>query len=258
MKCPAPFFLWFHHRSGSSHLSSLLDSHDQIASWGEFFYRGEAGAAGDLFTRSGSDSEAAFLEHLYCYRWADTGANLCETDPVPPLVRAVGFKLKYQQADTHPGALNYLRRQPGMKAIHLIRTNLLSALVSAAMIPRLIKKFRRPNLIHGESPRQVETSVRLNPQTIVCQLEELEHRIDVARGALVGLDLLEITYEDLLDQQSATCRTVLDFLGVDASVELTSRFVKIMPRSLDSSLANKDEIAAALRGSRFASLLDAG
>ncbi|MEM7316857.1 MAG: hypothetical protein AAF497_27310, partial [Planctomycetota bacterium] len=77
MKCQTPFFLWFHHRSGSSHLSSLLDSHADVASWGELFYRGEAGATGDLFTRSGKKSEAEFLDDLYGYRWNSNGANLC-------------------------------------------------------------------------------------------------------------------------------------------------------------------------------------
>ena len=256
MTCPVPFFVWFHHRSGSSHLCSLLDSHAEIASWGEFFYRGEAGAAGDIFTRSGSQSEAEFLDHVYSYRWNSDGAYLCVEDPQPPLARAVGFKLKYQQGAAHPGVMNYLRQQRRMKAIHLVRTDLLSALISAAMIPRLLKQFQRPNLLNGESPQQVERAVRLDPQTVRTDLEELESRIERGREALNGFETLELTYEDLLDSQATTCRKVLDFLEVDGSPDLASRYVKIMPRSIAESLANVHEVAEALQGSRFESLLD--
>ncbi len=255
MTCPIPFFVWFHHRSGSSHLCSLLDSHSEIASWGEFFYRGEAGAAGDIFTRSGSQSESEFLDHLYSYRWNSRGAYLCVNDPEPPLARAVGFKLKYQQNATYPGVMSYLRQQPQMKAIHLVRTNLLSALISAAMIPRLLKQFQRPNLLASESPQQVERTVRLDPQTVHAELEMLESRIERGREALDGFEVLELRYEDLLDAQAVTCRKVLDFLEVDGSINLASRYVKIMPRSIEESLENVNEVAKALQGSRFASFL---
>lgn len=256
MKCPTPFFLWFHHRSGSSHLSSLLDSHAEIASWGEFFYRGEAGTQGDLYTRSGNESEAEFLDNFYSYRWDSDGANLCETDPEPPLVRSVGFKLKYQQAAAHPRIMKFLSQQPSIKAIHLVRTNLLSALVSAAMIPRLLKQFQRPNLFNGESAHQVRRVVRLDPQTVHEDLQDLESRIERGREALHGFETLEVKYEDLLDSPSSTCRRVLEFLDVDQSPNLVSRYIKIMPRSLSDSLANRREIANALQDSRFATLLD--
>lgn len=255
MTCPVPFFVWFHHRSGSSHLCSLLDSHAEIAGWGELFYRGEAGAVGDIFTRSGSQSEAEFLDHLYSYRWNADGAYLCVENPEPPLARAVGFKLKYQQGAAHPGILPYLRQQQRMKVIHLVRTNLLSALISAAMIPRLLKQFQRPNLLAGESPQQVERAVRLDPKTVCADLAELESRIERGRQVIRGFETLELTYEDLLDSQATTCRKLLDFLEVDNSTHLASRYVKVMPRSIEKSLENVHEVAEALHGSRFASLL---
>ncbi|MFK8112562.1 MAG: sulfotransferase [Rubripirellula sp.] len=256
MKCPSPFFVWFHHRSGSTHLCSLLDSHPDIASWGEIFYRGEGGAEADLFTRSEKTSEAEFLEHLYSFRWDEAGTNLCEADPEPPLVRAVGFKLKYQQATVYPAVMQYLRPERSMKAIHLVRTNLLSALVSAAMIPRLLTQFRRPNLLTGESPQEIERTVILDPNTIFDDLCSLELRIENARTQLEGFESLEITYEDLIADQQTTCRRVLEFLDVDATQELVSRYVKIMPRSLREGLSNLDEVAAAIRGTRFETCLE--
>jgi len=256
MKCQTPFFIWFHHRSGSTHLSSLLDSHPQIASWGEFFYRGEAGAPADIFTRSGQPTEPQFLESFYAYRWDANGAKLCVDDPVPPLMPAVGFKLKYQQAETYPPVMNYLQQDSNVKAIHLIRTNLLSALVSAAMIPRLLKKFQRPNLINGESPGEVERRVELNPETVLDELQELESRIERGRQAMSGFKTLEITYEDLVRSSSLTCKKVLEFLNVDADSELDSRYVKIMPQSIRQSLSNGEAVADALQGTRYAHMLE--
>ena len=66
---------------------------------------------------------------------------------------------------------------------------------------------------------------------------------------------MELRYEDLLDAQAVTCRKVLDFLEVDGSINLASRYVKIMPRSIEESLENVNEVAKALQGSRFASFL---
>ena len=256
MTCPVPFFVWFHHRSGSSHLCSLLDSHPEVASWGEFFYRGEAAATGDLFTRSRRTTEAEFLDHFYAYQWDPTGANLCVDDPVPPLMHAVGFKLKYQQAAAHPSVLSCLRRKRSVKAIHLVRTNLLAALVSAEMIPRLLSQFSRPNIVSEASLKQLERSVRLNPETVCSELEDLETRISHGREIINGFETLEVTYEDLITNQDFTCAKILDFLEVDPTRSLESRYLKIMPHSLNESLQNLDEIAAAIQGTRFESLLD--
>ncbi len=257
MACPVPFFVWFHHRSGSSHLCSLLDSHSYVASWGEFFYRGEAGAKQDLFSRSGKANEAEFLDDFYGYRWDKQGAYLCVENPEPPYVRGVGFKLKYQQADAHPQVMEYLKSQEKMKAIHLVRTNLLSALISAAMIPRLIKKYRRPNLLSGDSPEDVQRTVRLDPSKVRQELEELEGRIERARQSLCDLDTLEITYEELVRDETGTCRAVLKFLRIPHDEELSSRYVKVMPHAISDSLENLQEVAEALEGTRFEKFLDA-
>ena len=204
MNCPAPFFIWFHHRSGSSHLCSLLDSHSDIACWGEFFFRGEADASADIFSRSRSPSEAQFLGDLYSYRWNKQGAYLCMDNPVLPLPSAVGFKLKYQQASQYPDVVPALQSIDGIKVIHLVRNDLLSAIVSAEMIPRMLKKFRRPNLLTGDCSQDVQRKVRLNCATLITELEELEARIKAGRQALDEFRTLEITYEDLLESPQTT------------------------------------------------------
>jgi hypothetical protein len=234
----------------------LLDSHPKVACWGEFFYLGEAGATQDVYTRSGAPNEASFLEDFYGCRWDVAGANLTETDPEPDTFQAVGFKLKYQQADSYPGVMRYFLAQPRVKVIHLVRTNLLAALVSSAMIPRLLKKYRRPNLLSSDSSESLERTVRLDPNALVDDLRELESRIDRARRAITEFDSIEITYESLVDQPRTTCRILLDFLEVDPDVDLESRYVKIMPRSIRESLNNWSEVCAAINRTPYASMLD--
>jgi hypothetical protein len=234
----------------------LLDSHPEVASWGEFFYLGEAGAPQDVYTRSGAPDEASFLEDFYCCRWSAEGANLTETDPEPGMFHSVGFKLKYQQADSYPGVMRFLRDQPRIKVIHLVRTNLLAALVSSAMIPRLLERFRRPNLLSSDSTNSLERTVRLDPDTLVDDLGQLEMRIDRARRAIAEFDSIEITYENLVDLPRATCRSLLEFLDVDRNVDLESRYVKIMPRSIRDSLDNWSEVSAAIKRTPYASMLD--
>lgn len=256
MLCPVPFLIWFHHRSGSTHLVSLLDSHPDIACWKEIFYRGEGTATEDLFTQSQEPSVEAFLDHLWSYRWGRQGTRLWRKDPEAGLPRGVGFKLKYQQAKVYPQVLEYLHQKKNIKVIHLVRTNLLATLASAAMLPKLWERMQRPHLLKGESPNSLERRVHLEPGRVLQDLARLETQIQYGRQQLRGLEVLEVTYEDLLDAPTDTCRLVLEYLGLDSAVELSSGYAKVLPRSLFQTLSNAEEIQTALQGSRYETLLD--
>ena len=124
------------------------------------------------------------------------------------------------------------------------------------MIPRLLERYRRPNLLSSDYSGSLERTVRLDPDTLVHDLQELASRIDRARDAIAGFDSMEITYENLVDHPGVTCRSLLEFLKVDPTVDLESRYVKIMPGSIRDSLSNWPEISVAIEGTPYASMLD--
>ena len=109
--------------------------------------------------------------------------------------------------------------------------------------------------MNGESPGEVERRVELNPDTILAELSELETRIENARQAMQGIPTLEVTYEALVSEGGETCRQVLDFLKLDTTANLDSRYVKIMP-SLRESLTNWESIADVLQGTRYEPMLE--
>lgn len=254
---PTPFIIWFNQRSGSTHLVSLLDSHPEIACFSEIFFQGEGLASNDLFSDSEVDEEETFLEHFFSYRWGPEGSNIVKQPQQQKLLGAVGFKLKYEQAARYPKVFQHLyKHKDRIKVIHLIRENFLSTIASSTFIPKLLNTFKRPNLHHGVSLDGISCTVKLNPDNILEELENLESSITRGRKAVLDFDTLEVTYENLVDSQNGTCRRILQFLGVGGTDSLSSGFQKIMPSSLKDSIQNIDEIRSLLSVSKFSHLID--
>ena len=254
---PTPFIIWFNQRSGSTHLVSLLDSHPEIACFAEIFYQGEGLATNDLFSDSAVHEEGIFLEHFFSYRWGPEGSNIVKKPQKQKSPGAVGFKLKYEQAERYPKVFQYLSKHyDRIKVIHLVRENFLSTIASSMFVPKLLNSFKRPNLHHGVSLEGISRTVKLNPDTILKELETLEAGITRSRNAVLEFDTLEVTYENLVQSQNGTCRRILQFLRVGDTQKLSSRFKKIMPSSLEDYVENIDEIRSLLSGSKFSHLIE--
>lgn len=253
---PVPFIIWFNQRSGSTHLASLLDSHPEIACFPEIFFQGEGVATNDLFNQSEVQEEEIFLEHFFSYRWGSEGANLVKQSSKRRFPSAVGFKLKYEQAERYPKVFQYLSKHKNrIKVIHLIRENLLSTMASSMLVPRLLNRFKRPNFHLGVSLDGINRTVKLNPDTILEELEKLESNIIRSRNAILDFETLEVTYDNLVYSQNATSQRIQQFLGVDSIEKLSSRFQKIMHPSLKASIENFDEICGLLVVSKFSHLI---
>ena len=270
---PIPFVIWFHSRSGSTHLVSLLDSHPDIACFPEIFYEAE-GSGKNLFHLSGVHQEEEFLEHFFSYRWGPGGASVIRQTSPPKrrllgLFRrrkgsgvhgspsAVGFKLKYRQADDYPKVYEYLlKHRHRIKVIHLIRENLLASIASSVLCPRVLDQFGDWNIPVYASLGDFNRTVRLEPGAILEQLETLKSLICRSRNAVSCFDVLEVTYEDLVFAENTTSQRLLQFLGVNEAVTLSSQFRKIMPHCLRDSVENFEEIRCLLNGSKFSYLVE--
>lgn len=85
-----------------------------------------------------------------------------------------------------------------------------------------------------------------------------EERIRKAQDAMLsklqetGQDYCLVYYEDLVGSDSAAqVRRILDFLGVDNQVPLTSPQVKINPADLKDRIANYEQFRGAMRGTAY-------
>jgi hypothetical protein len=249
-----PFVIWCNQRSGSTHLSSLLASHPNIACWRELFFAGEGDAKDDYFTRSHIRDLAEFLDRFFSHDWQPI--NLVEARPIVGEPGAVGFKLKYQQAERYPRLVSYLSsRRETLKVIHLIRKNLLATLVSSLILPAVFAKFSDANVLAEVMADNFQPSVRIVPQNLYSELEALDAVIDRARDCVADFNVMEVVYEDLITKPSAELNQLLMFLGVDSQPVLSSRYRKILPLSPLHSISNGDDVKAVLKGTRFESFL---
>jgi LPS sulfotransferase NodH len=250
---PTPFVLLTKSRSGSKWLVELLDSHSQLAVYGELFggaqVRSDYGAQDmprfEDYVRNGSAIGRAlplellrvrYLRHLYASR----------ND-----VRAIGVKLVFAHATRAVHAYLSARR---VRVVHLVRANMLDAVISSEVASA--RRFAGARV--GETAPAV--SIRLDAETLYRRLTEHEHSISAARSRLLlyRLPTLEVFYEELVARHDGTIAPVLDFLGADPTTVLWSTFAPIDDVPREDVLENLDEVRAALAGTRFEWMLAPG
>jgi LPS sulfotransferase NodH len=243
-----PFVVLTFPRTGSAWLIEMLDGHPAIAAYQELFLPGggmPSYASMDLplfETSLGSVSSRRrgprlvrrieYLRRLYADR---------------PGIRAIGFKLMYAQASAHTGLLPYfaLRR---VRAVHLIRANMLDAVISYRIA-------EATGVFHPRAGDAVPRAlVSLDAERLRRRLEDLELEISRARSWLerYRLPRVEIAYEELVGRREETLGRVLDFLGVEPSRDrLESSFVRTNAGPRAELIENFTDVREALAGTRF-------
>ena len=205
---------------------------------------------------TGVRDESDFLNKFFSYKWGTTGANLPGGDTATKPPDAVGFKLKYSQADVYPKVFDFLTRQRrDIRVVHLVRENLLASLCSASAIPFVLKYFNRPNVPRHQSLKGFSPRFRLDTTTLLSRLRELENLIQQSRDKMRQFECLEIAYEALVSRERSVTSQVLDFLRVPPETQLCSKYQKILPFDLARLLDNMDEVRSVLSGTKYEKFL---
>jgi hypothetical protein len=225
---------------------STLDSHPRVAAYRELFLGGE-----DV-QRVATDVPD-FAGYL-----ADRPAPLRRVRPLNcatylraffrerPGIDAIGFKLVYGQARANAGLLPLcsLRRT---RVVHLVRANLLHSVVS-------YEAARASGVFHREAGAPaLDVRIRLDTTALRDRLGHMEWDVSRARSWLERYRLarLEIAYEELIARHDETLVGVLDFLGVEPSVEFCSAFVPNREGPKLDVVENAEEVQVALAGTRY-------
>jgi hypothetical protein len=181
--------------------------------------------------------QVAYVEKLYAAR---------------PEARAVGFKLTYVQAIANPTLLPLLSLRR-VRAVHLVRANLLAAVISW-------KVARESGIYHvREGEPAHEHPLVVDAEQLRFELEERELAVVRARRRLERLRLprLEIAYEELVSREEETLARVLRFLGLEPQVDLLESALVRVRRSPLELLENPADVRATLAGTRFEWMLEA-
>jgi hypothetical protein len=251
-----PFLVLTAPRTGSTWLVDLLNSHPQVAAYGELLLPEGSGAI-----PGGSQDIpyfTAFLEargrpRTHAARVRRKLAFLNELYAERDGIAAVGFKLTYRQASLNPGLLPYLSLRR-VRVVHLIRTNLLDSVVS-------FEAARARRVFHVQRGEPL-TSVRvhLDPASLLDRLDQHDFSVTRSRVRLSTLrfPFIEIFYEELVgSRRDEKLARVLDFLGVRADVgALDSPFVRVNAAPQAELIENYEEVRGVLAGSRFEWMLN--
>ena len=274
---PTKYVLFAKQRSGSTWIIDLLNSHRDVVGYSELFdyecwgkdelVGGKVGVlswnsfVADFHAEHNREPNRAeqvslYPAYLHCvltmgapsqwvkdppthHKWRKAGENSA---------KAVGFKLMYNQAISHPAIPRYLQNN-NVHCIHLIRRNHLDGIVSHEAVANR-------GFAHAGKKADAQAT-KIDAASIVMRIKR--RAADVRAGQefarFLRLPTIEIFYEDLKEDLSGMSQ-VLEFLGVDPSPErLKSKLKKMSSNSHRDTIANYDEVAAALKGTEFESLL---
>jgi LPS sulfotransferase NodH len=211
-------------RSGSTHLQSLLDSHPDVRCFGELFSdRSPAGGPG--FIHSSHQDPREFLEERLCGQGES----------------AVGFKLPMNSIRAHPEAADLVQADRDFRVVRLSRSNHLAQFVSRRL-------QATTHVSHSLQGGYGEAKVAIEPRRVLNALERMEADEADLDARASGKPTFRITYEQLAEESDL--QDLQRFLGVEPR-PLRSWFERLRTRPLSEAVENWDELAAALRDTRF-------
>jgi LPS sulfotransferase NodH len=234
-------------RSGVTLLVDSLNSHPEIECTKDVFTtrrhwrRFQIDVKTGLFYQFRSASLARQIAYL-CRRKQLVGDFLTERFSSVDDLRARGIRLSYEQERKYPQALRWALHND-VPVLHLFRENSLKAIVSHFTA-------KKRGVAHATSKLE-RVTLRLPPRELKKMLIERERSLARYRRQLAGHRCHEISYESFVAGREAETRRILEFLGIDQFLPLTSRWVKQNSDTLQDILENYDEIAGAFRATTF-------
>lgn len=159
---------------------------------------------------------------------------------------AVGFKLMYNQARRYPDAVEWIRAHD-FRVVHLVRKNSLRTLIS--------EKIANSTRVYTTTKDAEQQTLELDPPAVLNELRRRQALVEQHPALWTGCPLLEISYESFVANRDLESRRLLEFLEVPYRGPLESSLRKISRRTLRETVANYDEVSAALAGTQFETLL---
>lgn len=237
-------------RSGSTWLSTLLDSHPQIKAFEEPFiwrkHRPNWKEKG-LPTYYNFKINTKVKSPLTIFKYIDLLNNY---DDEQKDIKTIGFKLMYNQILENPELLIKLISDK-YTIVHLVRQNHLDILVSRASL-------RQNNAVHSKENQIKTKQVALDTSMLVKKLEDLErtHKIFRTVLKLMPLPVLEISYESLKVDKNKVLGSIADFLQVDDTfVAFESELKRINKGKYKEKISNYNQVMEILANTKYAEFI---
>lgn len=225
------YVLLFEGRTGSSYLTTSLDSHPKVHALEEALVR---------LKKEGHEAQE---------RWIRKALT-------PPLIGrwgSIGFKTKLRDI-SDPARFSALLKELDVKIIHMQRKNRVKVTVSEINCNILHQKTNYYN-IYKEEDRLAPVSIDVEQFKRVLKMREdldsqLKHFVEELR-----LPTLELYYEDILRDEADVLHRTYNFLGVPPILTKGTSF-KNTSDNLREALLNFDELRAEFIGTPYENMFD--
>ena len=171
--------------------------------------------------------------------------------PESKATEAVGFKVFYNHL-TDDEWQKFLACKD-LKIIHVIRRNRLRTVISLEIA------FKTGQWTQSNKANPSEIKVKrlmMDPSKLIRRLEQIEEGEATARARFQDRQILEVIYEELIKSPTSVFESVGIYLGVNGIDPGQIRLRRQNPETLQQLIINYEEVAAALRNSRFEEYLD--
>jgi LPS sulfotransferase NodH len=261
---PGPFVVFGNQRTGSTLVTTRLNSHPQVICYEEVFLpwldsepslRDWLDASGrPQWLRAVPGIRASFLEELF------NRNRLPDRD-----VAAIGFKIMYNQMALWPrfsylapragrlfqdrALLSWLHRNQAI-IVHTLRRNHLKILVSHQLAAQSGRYHSRDS---ATGSHRVVVPLR----GLKARLRRIEVAEKVARRTILGLPTIEIRYEEYTGERGPELDARLcEALGLAVPASgLSTELTKVSSDDLRDTVVNYDQVAACLSGTHFGRFL---
>lgn len=233
-------------RTGSNLLMSLLNSHPNCLCYGEIFTNLKVGSwdipfslrkFGDLSYKKNDPID--YLENRIYSGY-------------PKEIKSAGFKLFYHHArkDNEKVVWNYLKDERSIKKIHLIRDNFLEIYLSHISA----KKSRQ--FVNTWNTSKNFQRIKVDPVECENYFKNLNENINSLREYFASEELMEIRYEELVNQRLTVLDDLLASLNLD-SMKLIPKTFKQNFVAAEKRISNFNEVKKYFSGTKWESFFNA-
>ena len=243
---PRKFCILTTQRSGSTWLSTLLDSNPQIQGFRELFIDQEF-----VFPDTELSTFPLYQRNNSGSRPGITFEYLSKLDDYLGDQEAIGFKLMYDQLLDYPELiLKFITEK--YKFIHLVRENHLDVVISGKIKDDLGAAHFKVKI----EPKKVY----LEPSWLIKNLKkrDLKRKLAHVFLAIMPNEVLNITYDDLRTDRDKTLTQISEFLSLNNENQgvFNSELKKINRKSHQEMIQNYEEVQSVLSGTKFVNYLN--
>jgi len=164
-------------------------------------------------------------------------------------IKVVAFKLFYYHLSEEEW--NKFLHNDNIKIIHITRKNPLRTIISLDIAFKTGQWHTSPI---RRRPRNKK--IEIDVKTLLDRLEQINQYEEIARARLKDRAVLEVSYEDMVNNPKAEFKRIGDFLNITDINPDKIALKKQNPEKLDELIENYSAVAQTLANTKYASLLE--